>query len=91
MTWMNLKFAGTCKVCQRAIAKGDRGFYDRGTRKITCSNITCAKADGLTIRTWVGSPVSGQWVDQLNVKRIGAPFVRDIPTGYEDYEPENSF
>lgn len=91
MTWMTLKFAGTCKVCQQSISKGQRGFYDRASRKVTCSNINCAKADGLTERKWVGSPVSGKWVDVLGARRIGAPFVRDTPTGYENYEPENSF
>jgi hypothetical protein len=91
MTWMTLKFAGTCKVCQRAIAKGERGFYDRGTRKVTCSNMVCAKQDGLTEKQWVGSPVSGKFVDVLSKRRIGAPFQRNAPTGYENYEPENSY
>jgi hypothetical protein len=87
MTWINLKYAGTCKVCQQAIAKGDRGFYDRATRKVTCSNISCAKADGLTERKWVGSPVSGKWVDVLAARRTSTPFDRTAPSGYDDYEP----
>lgn len=75
MTWMNLKYAGTCKVCGQTVTKGDRGFYDRATRKVTCSKIDCAKADGLTEKVWKGSPISGKFVDTLSIRRIGAAYV----------------
>lgn len=87
MTWMNLRYAGTCKVCGATVAKGERGFYDRASRRITCSQINCAKADGLTEKVWAGSPVSGKFVDTLSNRRIGQPYVADVPSGYEDYEP----
>lgn len=71
--WMDLRFAGPCKVCGNEIAAGARGFWDAAAKTVTCERIECAKADGLTERVWVGSPVSGSWVDQLRAARIGSP------------------
>jgi hypothetical protein len=69
---MPLRYAGTCKVCGETVPAGDTGFYDASARTVTCSQIVCAKADGLTRSEWAGSPVSGSWVDTLSDKRIGA-------------------
>lgn len=55
--WMNLRYAGTCKVCGAAIAKGERGYWDSVAKTVTCSALDCADADGLT-RT---EPLTGLW------------------------------
>jgi hypothetical protein len=86
--WMPLRYAGTCKVCQRTVPAGETAFYDAGARTVTCHAIECAKADGLTRSEWVGSPVSGSWVDTLAASRIGEaapdadPFARTRSRGY---------
>lgn len=72
--WMKLKYPGTCKVCGVSIDKGTTAFYDRPTRSVTCWNIDCCKADNLTSRKWVGSPVSGKWIDDRADRRIGKPY-----------------
>lgn len=71
--WMELRYAGMCKVCAVSIPKGTRAYWDAAAKAVTCSGIECAKADGLTERVWHGSPVSGGYVDQLRATRIGSP------------------
>jgi hypothetical protein len=72
--WMNLRYAGTCKVCGQAIPTGQLAYWDAAARTVTCERIECAKADGLTEQQWHGSPVSGQYVDVLRERgRIGSP------------------
>lgn len=63
--WMALKYAGTCSVCGERVPVGVTAFYSPADRSVTCSSIPCAKARGLTRQEWVGSPVSGAWVDVL--------------------------
>lgn len=46
--WMNLRYAGTCKVCGNSIPKGEFAYWDAGARTVTCERIDCADADGLT-------------------------------------------
>jgi hypothetical protein len=70
--WMPLRYAGTCRVCAEAIPAGATAYWDAAARAVTCSAIECAKADGLTRSEWVGSPVSGGYVDVLAESRIGA-------------------
>ena len=69
--WMTLRYAGKCKVCQRALQAGERAYWDQAARTITCTDIDCARADGLTE---VKSP-TGPWDkweshDVLAPKRI---------------------
>jgi hypothetical protein len=74
---MSLRYAGTCHVCGGAVAAGETAFYDQSTRRITCSTMACADADGLTRDGWVGSPASGHWAPALSDRRIGSGYVRD--------------
>ncbi len=46
--WMNLRYAGTCKVCGNAIPAGTFAYWDSAARTVTCERIDCASADGLT-------------------------------------------
>lgn len=85
--WMDLRYAGTCKVCTTELPAGARAFFDARARTVTCTNIECAKADGLTKSEWAGAPTSGKWVDVLNDHRIGdpapaAPMVNGRPVEY---------
>jgi hypothetical protein len=72
--WMNLKYAGTCKVCGSAVAAGDYAFYDAAARTITCDTMACCEADGLHTQEWSGSPVSGRYVTVRAARRIGSPY-----------------
>lgn len=72
--WMDLRYNGTCKVCKRKVPAGDRAFYDAETKSITCHNIECCVADGLTRQAWIGSPVDGQFVPERTEKRFGPAF-----------------
>ncbi len=40
--WMNLRFAGTCRNCGKAVAAGVRAYYDPATRSVTCEAADCA-------------------------------------------------
>lgn len=71
--WMNLRYAGACKVCGGSVPAGGFAYWDAGARTVTCERIDCAQADGLTKTEWKGSPVSGQFVRVLAERRIGAP------------------
>jgi len=75
--WMALKYAGTCKVCGRAIPTGETAFYDYAAQTTTCPDLACCKVDGLTHDEWHGSPVSGRWVPTVSDARTGTGYVRD--------------
>lgn len=64
--WMPLQYAGTCSVCSKPIPVGVTAFYSPADKTVTCSEIPCAKARGLTKEVWHGSPVSGRYVDVLD-------------------------
>jgi hypothetical protein len=70
---MDLRYAGTCKVCGSALTAGTRAFYDGDARTVTCLAIECCEADGLTREEWQGSPVSGSYVMVRAERRIGTP------------------
>jgi hypothetical protein len=70
--WMDLRYAGTCKVCGARIGTGERGYWDTGARTVTCSALACCEADGLTTQEWSGSPVSGQFVVVRSEHRVGS-------------------
>jgi hypothetical protein len=55
--WMDLRYAGTCKVCGRSVPAGALAFWDAGARTVTCGAIDCADADGLT----TNKPLTGPW------------------------------
>jgi hypothetical protein len=72
--WMNLRYAGTCKVCGASIAVGASAFYDAGAKTVTCTAIDCADADGLTTE----KALTGPWDKRtdlrvLSATRIGQP------------------
>lgn len=72
--WMNLRYAGKCKVCGEPVAAGARGFYDSAARTVTCTAIACADADGLT----TNKPLTGPWDTRTDTRvlaesRIGEP------------------
>jgi hypothetical protein len=56
--WMNLRYAGTCKVCAKTLPAGTFAYWDASARMVTCERIECAEADGLTEVTqrWAGNP-----------------------------------
>jgi hypothetical protein len=55
--WLNLRYAGACKVCGASITKGDLAYWDAVARTVTCEAIDCADADGLT----TNQPLTGPW------------------------------
>lgn len=65
---MNLRYAGNCKVCGVRIPVDGRAFYDAGAKTVTCTDIDCADADGLT----TNSPLTGPW-DKRTDTRVLAP------------------
>ena len=71
--WMDLRYAGTCKVCGARVAAGQRGYWDAGARTVTCHALACCEADGLTKQelVWDGT-ASGQRVTVRSERRIGA-------------------
>lgn len=71
--WMPLRFAGTCKVCGEAIAKGDLAYWDASARTVTCESLDCCEADGLT----TNKPLTGPWDKRTDIRertdyRIGS-------------------
>src|ERR1700752_3860919 len=54
--WMNLRFAGACKVCGSRIAAGELAYWDSVARTVTCHAIDCADADGLTTNKHLTGP-----------------------------------
>jgi hypothetical protein len=70
--WMDLRYAGTCKVCGAALPAGERAFWDASAKTVTCWLLACCEADGLTRQEWQGSPVSGGYVTVRAESRIGS-------------------
>jgi hypothetical protein len=62
--WMNLRFAGSCKVCGSRIAAGDLAYWDSVARTVTCHAIDCADADGLT----TNKPLTGPWDTRTDIR-----------------------
>ena len=75
--WMELRYAGECKVCRRTVPAGETAFYDYAARTVTCSAPECCAADGLTREEWRGSPVSGGYVTVTAATRLGAGYKRE--------------
>lgn len=71
--WMDLRYAGTCRVCKTELPAGTRAYWEPSDRSTTCTAMDCAAANGLTEEVWNGSPVSGSYVTQLSATRF-APF-----------------
>jgi hypothetical protein len=70
--WMQLRYAGVCKVCGQPLPAGTNAYWDASARTVTCSAIACAQADGLTEVTerWAGNP-DGKVT--LRPYRVGSP------------------
>lgn len=68
--WMELRYAGTCAVCRSALPAGTRGFYDPADRSVTCFDLACCEANGLTRQEWIGSPVSGSYATVRSERRL---------------------
>jgi len=71
--WMPLRYAGSCKVCGSAIAVGDHAYWDANARTVTCWDIECCDADGLT----TNKPLTGPWDKRTDTRertdhRIGS-------------------
>ena len=64
--WMDLKYAGVCSVCGERLPVGTRAWYSPADRSVTCTNLECARARGLTTEVWHGSPIHGRMVEQLD-------------------------
>ena len=75
--WLPLRYAATCKVCGRTIPVGESAFYDYAAKAVTCSDMPCCEADGLTREVWVGSPMSGHWAPQRTGVRLIGSGLRD--------------
>lgn len=63
--WLDAKYPGTCRQCEQPIAAGQRAYWWPASRTLTCTEIPCAAADGLTETVWHGSPISGHAVEVL--------------------------
>lgn len=72
--WIALRYGATCKVCGADVPAGETAFWDANAKAITCHNLACCEADGLTSQEWRGSPVSGSFVAVRSERRIGSPF-----------------
>ena len=46
--WMNLRYAGQCKVCGGRIAASESAYWDASARTVTCHAMACCEVDGLT-------------------------------------------
>lgn len=78
--WMNLRYAGACKVCGSRIPAGELAYSDASARTVTCHALACCEADGLTTvklptGPWDGSP--DQRITVRAEKRVGD----SAPTG----------
>jgi hypothetical protein len=89
---MDLRYAGTCKVCGARIAAGDRAYWDASARTVTCEAMACCEADGLT----TNKPLTGPWDKRRDLReraerRIGAaaptdPFAKTRSRGYYGHD-----
>ena len=68
--WMDLRYAGSCSACRVALPAGTRAFYDPADRSVTCTDMACCEASGLTRQEWSGSPVSGSYVTVRSDTRL---------------------
>ena len=71
--WMNLRYAGACKVCGATIPAGELAYWDAAAKTVTHRRIDCADADGLTTH----KPSTGPWDKRTDTRvftdhRIGA-------------------
>jgi hypothetical protein len=62
--WMNLRYAGTCKVCGRNFPAGASAYWDAAARTVTCQWLDCCEADGLTTT----SPLTGPWDQRTDLR-----------------------
>lgn len=88
--WMDLRYKGTCKVCKKQVPAGERAFYDAESRTVTCFELECCVADGLTEQVWSGSPVSGAFVAQRTEKRMGTPYPLPDPEADDPFAKTRS-
>jgi hypothetical protein len=73
--WMNLRYAGVCKVCGNRVAAGDRGYWDASARTVTCPALACCEANGLTTVKLPTGPWDGPPDQRITVRadqRVGA-------------------
>lgn len=70
--WMALRYAGICKVCGTRIPAGTTAFYDSAAKTVTCHNMECADADGLTTMTRPTGPWDGPARPTFSDHRIGS-------------------
>lgn len=68
--WMDLRYSGTCAICRNPLPAGSRAFYDPSDRSVTCTDLACCAANGLTREEWSGSPTSGGYVTVRAERRI---------------------
>ena len=69
---MDLRYAGTCKVCGSTLPAGARAYWDAAARTVTCWSLSCCEADGLTTRECHGP---AGWVTERSPERVGASVV----------------
>ena len=60
-------------MCKKQVPAGERAFYDAEAKTVTCWELECCVADGLTEQVWSGSPVDGAFVPSRTEKRVGSP------------------
>jgi hypothetical protein len=81
--WMELRYAGTCKVCGKRVPAGETAYYDSVARTVTCYDIDCCDADGLT----TNKPLTGPWDKRTDIRertdhRFGSAAPRVIATTF---------
>lgn len=81
--WMELKYAGTCKVCGTTIAKGALAYWDGAAKTVTCHGIECCDKDGLTTE----NPLTGPWDTRTDIRertetRHGRPAATVVATTF---------
>jgi hypothetical protein len=78
--WMQVRYAGVCRVCGSRIAAGEQAYWDASARTVTCEAMACCEADGLTTVQLPTGPWDGPADQRITVRsdpRIGsaAPYV----------------
>jgi len=76
---MDLRYAGTCKVCGAALPAGARAYWDASARTVTCWSLACCEADGLTTRQCHGP---AGWVTERLPQRVGAAALGVVTTRF---------
>jgi hypothetical protein len=66
--WMDLRYAGACKVCGGHLPAGTRAYWDAAARTVTCTAIECVDADGLT----TVEPLTGPWDKRTDTRVLAA-------------------